>query len=261
MSDDFFKELESILDNQYIVIADACALFAGWCPIGDFTSNYGRPDENRRYKRISDGVEATPSQEDFDEMRFFHDKWEKSDFQVPTRHPYINHGDIVSSEVSVRDAFKVGLGFRDERIWNLFDAAVEAGIIPDESYSPTLVQVHHHHVSKDVTGVTAQGEVGQVQVIASKPSPQFKVEGNPTKPNTKLLFRFCEYVRDLGRPIPEADDFLVWVQINRPTQPHITIEFVTHKAMTFTNNGDPDPKPRNNFDKDAITKRIDKYCK
>ena len=56
MSGDFFRELRNILDNEWIVIADACALFAGWCPLGDFDGgSFGGPNTVRQYKRIGTG--------------------------------------------------------------------------------------------------------------------------------------------------------------------------------------------------------------
>jgi hypothetical protein len=149
----------------------------------------------------------------------------------------------------VRDAFKVGLGFRDERIDNLFDAATEEGILPDNLLQ--VVHFDHHHVS---IGVTATGEVGEIP----KPVHQFKVEGNPKKPITKLVFRFCEEVRDAGNPIPSAGDFLLWVHSARPTEPYITIQSVTGQHLVYAENwalNDPIE-----YDLNAIRARIDAYC-
>lgn len=138
MSNGFFKELEDMLDNEFISLKDSCALFAGFCPLEPYQSDYGSPDKNRRYKRISDGKEVKPSEADFKEMRRFADKWEKSNFDITSHSRYPNIIDRNDTEISVRFAFKVGLGFRplDERICNLYDAAVEAGLIPPEPSVP-----------------------------------------------------------------------------------------------------------------------------
>ena len=64
MSNGFFKELEDALDNEWISMQDICAIFAGFCPIEPYQSNYGRADPNRRYKRISDGEVVKLSQSD-----------------------------------------------------------------------------------------------------------------------------------------------------------------------------------------------------
>lgn len=138
MSNGFFKELEDMLDNEFISLKDSCALFAGFCPLEPYQSDYGSPDKNRRYKRISDGKEVKPSEADFKEMRRFADKWEKSNFDITSHSRYPNIIDRNDTEISVRFAFKVGLGFRplDERICNLYDTAVEAGLIPPEPSVP-----------------------------------------------------------------------------------------------------------------------------
>ena len=41
MSNGFFKELESILDNGWISLTDVCALFAGFCPLEPFGGGWG----------------------------------------------------------------------------------------------------------------------------------------------------------------------------------------------------------------------------
>ena len=252
MSNGFFRELESILDNEWIVIADACALFAGWCPLDSYTSNYGAPDENRRYKRIANGKEETPSKDDFLEMRFFHGKWGKSDYQVPTRHPYINYGDIVSSEVSVRDAFKVGLGFRDERIDNLFDAATEEGILPDNLLQ--VVHFDHHHVS---IGVTATGEVGEI------PKPKFVVneKKKPRKEITRIQVRFFKILRDNGNVIPEPYDFFMWLATNKDTSPFIKITEVTVNYAYYYDKKATNAERRLKHDTELVQETINRYCK
>ena len=75
-----------MLDNEWIVIADACALFAGWCPLGEFDggSTVG-PNTVRQYKRIRNGEIEVPSEKDFAEMRMFQDKWIESNFDIPLR--------------------------------------------------------------------------------------------------------------------------------------------------------------------------------
>ena len=64
MSNGFFKELEDMLDNEFISLKDSCALFAGFCPLEKYNGSFGSPDVKRRYKRISDGEEVKPSKAD-----------------------------------------------------------------------------------------------------------------------------------------------------------------------------------------------------
>ena len=132
MSNGFFKELESILDNRWISLKDMCALFAGFCPLEPFNGNWGAPDELRGYKRISDGKKVKPNKADFNEMKRYADKFEFVDIREGQRRP--NELDGNDAEVSVRWAFKAGLGFRplDEKITALYDAALDEGLIPAE---------------------------------------------------------------------------------------------------------------------------------
>tara|TARA_B100000959_G_scaffold31147_1_gene29745 strand:+ start:1554 stop:2276 length:723 start_codon:yes stop_codon:yes gene_type:complete len=138
VSNGFFKELEDALDNEWISMQDICAIFVGFCPLEPYQSNFGGPDINRRYKRIADGEEVKPSEADFKEMRHYLDKWSLSDFDIQSNSRYPNKIDVNDTVISVRFAFKVGLGFRplDERICNLYDAAVDAGILPVEPSVP-----------------------------------------------------------------------------------------------------------------------------
>jgi hypothetical protein len=143
VSNGFFKELEDALDNEWISMQDICAIFAGFCPIEPYQSNYGRADPNRRYKRISDGEVVKLSQSDVKEIDRYLDKWAKSDFTNPRTNPDAQVRDprIIGgndSEIRVRFAFKVGLGFRpmDERIYALYDAAIDAGLPPIEPSVP-----------------------------------------------------------------------------------------------------------------------------
>ena len=235
MSDDFFPELRNILDAQWIVIADACALFAGWCPLGDFYGgSFGGPNTVRQYKRVATGEIAVPSEKDFAEMRMFQDKWIESYFDIQLKEPWILYGDGVSHACSVTDAFKVGLGWRDERIDNLYDAAVEANIIAD-----AFPIRRSHSVSIGVTGVTATGEVGQVEI--PEPKLQFYLrDKEPKKPIVKLLYRFLKEVHGAGRPKPTAHDFIMWVHVTDPTEPFITIESVGGKVIKYFENSAPD---------------------
>jgi hypothetical protein len=235
VSDDFFPELRNILDAQWIVIADACALFAGWCPLGDFDGgSYGGPNTVRQYKRVATGEIAVPSEKDFAEMRMFQNKWIESDFDIQLKEPWILYGDGVSHACSVTDAFKVGLGWRDERIDNLYDAAVEAKIIAD-----AFPIRRSHSVSISVTGVTATGEVGQAEI----PEPKFQFylrDKEPKKPIVKLLYRFLKEEHGAGRPKPTAHDFIMWVHVTDPTEPFITIESVGGKVIKYFENSAPD---------------------
>ena len=225
MSDDFFPELRNILDAQWIVIADACALFAGWCPLGDFDGgSFGGPNTVRQYKRVATGEIAVPSEKDFAEMRMFQDKWIESNFDIQLKEPHVIYGDGVSHQCSVTDAFKVGLGWRDERIDNLYDAAVEANIIPD-----AFPIRRSHSIST--------GEVGEIP----KPKFQFYLrDKEPQKPIVKLLYRFLKEEHGAGRPKPKAHDFIMWVHVNHPTEPFITIESVGGKVIKYFENSAPD---------------------
>lgn len=235
MSDDFFPELRNILEAQWIVIADACALFAGWCPLGDFDggSSFGGPNTVRQYKRVATGEIAVPSEKDFAEMRMFQDKWIESAFDIQLQKPHIIYDDGVSHACSVTDAFLVGLGWRDERIDNLYDAAVEANIIAD-AFSIR----RSHSVSIGVTGVTATGEVGQAEI----PEPKFQFylrDTEPKKPIVKLLYRFLKEEHVAGRPKPTAHNFILWVHVTDPTEPFITIKSVGGKVIKYVENSAP----------------------
>lgn len=236
MSDDFFPELRNILDAQWIVIADACALFAGWCPLGDFDggSSFGGPNTVRQYKRVATGEIAVPSEKDFAEMRMFQDKWIESAFDIHLQKPHIINGDGVSHACSVTDAFLVGLGWRDERIDNLYDAAVEANIIADAFPIRRL-----HSASIGVTGVTATGEVGQAEI----PEPKFQFylrDTEPKKPIVKLLYRYLKEEHSAGRPKPTAHNFIMWVHVTDPTEPFITIKSVGGKVIKYAENSAPE---------------------
>ena len=138
MSNGFFKELEDMLDNEFISLKDSCALFAGFCPLEPYQSDYGSPDKNRRYKRISDGKEVKPSEADFKEMDRYAEKYflPGVDIRAGQRNPNIIDGN--DAEVSVRWAFKVALRFRplDEKITALYDAALDEGLILPEPSLP-----------------------------------------------------------------------------------------------------------------------------
>ena len=136
MSNGFFKELESMLDNEWISLTDVCALFAGFCPLEPFGGGWGFKHEGRRYKRISDGKEVKLSSADVNEMKRYEHKFEFVDVRAGLRYPNVIDGN--DSEVSVRWAFKVGLGFRplDEKITALYDAALDEGLILPEPSIP-----------------------------------------------------------------------------------------------------------------------------
>ena len=138
MSNGFFKELESMLDNEWISLKDSCALFAGFCPLEPYNGSYGGPDTERRYKRISDGKVVKPKKADFSQMRAFAKKYEMSSFDIGPHSRYPNISDGNDCEISVRFAFKVGLGFRplDEKITALYDAALDEGLILPEPSIP-----------------------------------------------------------------------------------------------------------------------------
>lgn len=134
MSNGFFKELEDMLDNEFISLKDSCALFAGFCPLEKYNGSFGSPDVKRRYKRISDGEEVKPSKADFHQMEQFAGKYSLSGADIRANQKNPNVTDANDAIISVRWAFKMGLGFRplDERICALYDAAVDEGLLPIE---------------------------------------------------------------------------------------------------------------------------------
>ena len=69
-------------------------------------------------------------------MKRYEHKFEFVDVRAGLRYPNVIDGN--DSEVSVRWAFKVGLGFRplDEKITALYDAALDEGLIPAEPSIP-----------------------------------------------------------------------------------------------------------------------------
>ena len=138
MSGGFFKELESMLDNEWISLKDSCALFAGFCPLEKYNGSFGSPDDKRRYKRISDGEEVKPSKADFHQMEQFAEKYFLSGADIRANQKNPNVIDANDAIISVRWAFKMGLGFKplDEKICALYDAAVDEGLILPEPSLP-----------------------------------------------------------------------------------------------------------------------------
>ena len=191
-----FKELRDHLSNEWISMQDICAIFAGFCPIEPYQPNYGRADPNRRYKRISDGEVVKLSQSDVKEIDNYLDKWAKSDFTNPrtnpdarVRDPRIIDGN--DSEIRVRFAFEVGLGFRpeEEKICALYDAAVDEGLLPEEpSINPFGFPVVPH---PDYTA-----KPWKVKELQRRRGYDF--------PLTKILQAYCENML----PPPSADQVL-----------------------------------------------------
>ena len=259
------KELTEMLEG-WIVIADACALFAGWCPLEEHHGKNDKVDEQRRYQRISDGIEAKPSVRDFALMERYQQEWLNSKYASDIRNAYM--GGIGVAEVYIEHAFAMGMTFEEQYIKDLCDFAIAQNIVleladpannqPKVVLTKELVDLAFSELDRREGGEFQVPRGTKVVFDTSK--DHFKVEGRPTKPNTKLLLRFLEHIRDQGKPMPNEDDFLEWVAETKPKQAHITITRVTDKMMVFTNNGDPVPKKEKNFDKDAIAKRIAEYC-
>lgn len=132
MSGDFCQELEDFLSNEWILIADACAIFAGFIPISPYIADWSYEDSSREYLDL-DGKRTSPN---YKEIQRIQKKWKGSDWQVPYRNEVSFDRDPLNNEVRVRDAFKVGLAMRIERVNILYDAAVEKGLLPAEPDIP-----------------------------------------------------------------------------------------------------------------------------
>ena len=81
MSGDFFQELEDFLSNEWILIADACAIFAGFIPISPYIADWSYEDSSREYLDL-DGKRTSPN---YKEIQRIQKKWKGSDWQVPYR--------------------------------------------------------------------------------------------------------------------------------------------------------------------------------
>lgn len=236
MSNGFFKELEDMLDNEFISLKDSCALFAGFCPLERYQPNFGGPDEKRRYKRISDGKEIKPSKADFSEMDRYAEKYFLSgvDIRAGQRNPNIINAN--DAEVSVRWAFKVGLGFRpeEERIYALYGAVVDEGLLPEEpSINPFSVPVAPH---PDYTA--SPWRVKELQRIRGYDFPL-----------TKILQAYCENML----PPPSADQVLEAWEKHTPRG----IVDVSEDGFTYLGEYNKKPFATRRSLKNAINRRVE----
>jgi len=133
MRGDFFPELKDFLSREWILITDACAIFAGWVPIDDYTPTHSYNDYGRRqYLRLEDGKRAGPGRAGFKEIIRIQENWTGSDWQFTRRNTGMLDIDPMNEEIRVREAFKIGIAMNIERAAILYDSAVEAGLLPRE---------------------------------------------------------------------------------------------------------------------------------
>ena len=137
MRGDFFPELKDFLSREWILIADACAIFAGWVPIDDYTPTHSYNDYSpRMYLRLTDGKRITPGQAGFKEIIRIQKNWTDSDWQHTRRNTGMLDIDPMNEEIRVREAFKIGMAMNIERVAILYDNALEAGLLPKENGTP-----------------------------------------------------------------------------------------------------------------------------
>ena len=137
MRGDFFPELKDFLSREWILIADACAIFAGWVPIDDYTPTHSYNGYGpRMYLRLADGKRITPGQAGFKEIIRIQKNWTGSDWQFTRRDTGMLDIDTMNEEIRVREAFKIGMAMNIERVAILYDNAVEAGLLPKEHGTP-----------------------------------------------------------------------------------------------------------------------------
>ena len=98
-------------DGPQIVIADACALFAGWCPLKEHHGKDDKVDEQRRYQRISDGIELKPMPRDFALMDRYQQEWLNSKYASDIRYAHMDG--IGVAEVYIAHAFAMGMTFEE----------------------------------------------------------------------------------------------------------------------------------------------------
>lgn len=262
MSWKFCQELDDFLSNEWIKVADICAIFAGWIPISPYIPDYSyeRGYGPRMYLRLEDGKRVTPGQEGFKEIIRIQKKWSGSSWDFTTRYSnVVDHGPM-NGEIRVRDAFKIGLAMKVDRVALIFDAAVEQGIVADIVAAPKTEIEHHHHHSVQVSGVEGEGEVGEIE----KPKHKFEV-GRAKASMTKVLVHWLTIIRDQGDEVPEgeADKFLKWFADNIPAVPFIKIEQVTADSIKFWNINDAGQhidKSAKTYDKNQINIQIKRLC-
>jgi len=143
MSWKFCQELDDFLSNEWIKVVDICAIFAGWIPISEYIPDYSSDPKYspRSYLRLEDGKRVTPGKEGFKEIIRIQNKWRGSSWNYTTRYANVIDHDPFNEEIRVRDAFKIGLAMRVDRVALIYDTAVDQGIIVDFVPAPKTVQV------------------------------------------------------------------------------------------------------------------------
>jgi hypothetical protein len=256
MSKGFYEELEDFLSNEWIKVADACAIFAGWVPIEEYvpTYSYEQSYGPRRYLRLEDGKLTSPGQKGFKEIIRIQKKWKGSDWRYTTRYANTIDHDPMNEEIRVRDAFRIGLAMKIPRVEILFDAAVEQSLIADITPAPEVT-----NSTIQVSGVEAKGEVGEP--IA--PEHKFEI-GKGSAPIPKLIIRWLEIIRAQGEDVPvnQGERFLNWVGSEKPTVPFIDIEEVTSDDLKYWElNADGSRLGRRKtYTKNQINGRIKFFC-
>ena len=253
MSWKFCQELDDFLSNEWIKVVDICAIFAGWIPISEYVPDYSS-DPNyspRSYLRLKDGKRVTPGKEGFKEIIRIKNKWRGSSWNYTTRYTNVIDHDPFNEEIRVRDAFKIGLAMRVDRVALIYDTAVDQGIIVDFVQAPKTVQV---------SGVESKVRVNEP--IA--PEHKFEIaRGNAPMP--KLISRWLEIIRAQGEDVPvnEGERFLNWVGSEKPTVPFIDIEEVTSDDLKYWDlNGDGSRLGRRKtYTKNQINGRINFLCR
>lgn len=203
MIDAFSEELEDFLTNDWIKVADACAIFAGWVPLDSYVPEYTYNNANgpRQYLRLEDGKKVKPNESGFREIRRIQKKWLNREWNYLTRNPGVVDQDPLNEEIRVNDAFQAGLALKIPRVMMLHDKALKAGIF--------------------------QG--------ASSPQAYLFNIKNTKAPLTGLLAQWLEEIRQQRKEIPvgQADQFLTWVGQSKPQIPFIEIEEITSSHIYY----------------------------
>jgi len=258
MSKDFCEELKDFLSNEWIKIADACAIFAGWVPIEEYVPDYTCASDYgpRMYLRLADGKRITPGEAGFKEIIRIQKKWTGSDWQFTRRNTGMLDRDPMNDEIRVRDAFRIGLAMNIPRVAILFYAAVEQNLIADVTSAPPV-----QNYTIQVSGFEAKGEVGDI------PKPKHKFEiGKANAAMPKVIVEWLKVIRSQGETWPEnqADKFLTWLGDSKPKTPFVEIEEITGSHIKFWNlnaGGGKKDKVVQTYDKNNINGRIKVLCK
>lgn len=244
------QELEDFLTAEWIVVADACAIFAGYVPLDPYVADYYYTDRSRSYKRISDGKQCQP---DYKEISRIERKWKQSDWQIPTRHPNVIDQDLLAEQVRVRDAFRVAFSMRNKRVEPLYDLAVEEGLLPREPSKSPFEEAKE--IAKDTYKKARSSNV--------EPKPKFVIneKKKPRKEITRIQVRFFKILRDNGNVIPEPYDFFRWLAVNKDTSPFIKITEVTVNYAYYYDKKATNAERRLKHDTELVQATINRYCK